>query len=246
MNLSRPILRAINALGFSKPTPIQSRAIPVALAGRDICASAVTGSGKTAAFMIPVLERLLFRARGVAACRVLVLTPTRELAVQCHSVASKLASFTDIQISLLVGGLSTRQQEAELRKRPDVLIATPGRLIDHIQNSQSFDLSSIEVLIIDEADRMLEDGFKDELNEIIRNCPRGRQTMLFSASMTDDVDELIRLSLVSPVPLYVDRSNDLAKNLIQEFVRVRDDSAAAREALIINADPRNEGKEPGI
>lgn len=187
LNLSRPILKAITQLGFGAPTPIQSKTIPIALMGRDICASAVTGSGKTAAFMIPVLERLLYRPAAAAACRVLVLAPTRELAVQCHSVASKLARFTDIRLALLVGGLSNKQQEAELRLRPDVLIATPGRLIDHLRNAQSFDLLSVEILIMDEADRMLEDGFKEELNEIVRHCPKGRQTMLFSASMTDDV-----------------------------------------------------------
>lgn len=153
MNLSRPIIKAITALGFSKPTPIQSKAVPLGMEGRDICASAVTGSGKTAAFLIPILERLLFRPKEVATSRVLILTPTRELAIQCHSVATKLAKFTDIHFSLVVGGLNMKTQEADLRRRADVLIATPGRLIDHLQNSPSFDLDSIEILVLDEADR---------------------------------------------------------------------------------------------
>jgi ATP-dependent RNA helicase DDX27 len=187
MNLSRPLLKSITALGFTKPTQIQAKTIPLAMQGKDICGSAVTGSGKTAAFMLPVLERLIFRPRNPPLTRVLVLVPTRELGVQCHSVGQNLAKYTDIQFCLCVGGLSSKLQELELRKRPDVVIATPGRLIDHLRNSVGFNLDSIEILIMDEADRMLEDGFQDELKEIIRHTPKTRQTMLFSATMTDNV-----------------------------------------------------------
>lgn len=155
LSLSRPLLKAVASLGFVKPTAIQSRAIPIALQGRDICASAITGSGKTAAFMIPILERLLFRPKSVPATRVLVLVPTRELGAQCHAVATALSSFSTIQICLCVGGLSTKIQEAELCKKPDIVIATPGRLIDHIHNSKSFTLDHIEILVMDEADRYL-------------------------------------------------------------------------------------------
>ncbi|KAJ3330108.1 nucleolar DEAD-box protein required for synthesis of 60S ribosomal subunit, partial [Kappamyces sp. JEL0680] len=123
--LSRPILKAIAAMGFVKPTDIQSRTIPLALQGRDICGSAVTGSGKTAAFIIPILERLLFRPKSTPTTRVLVLVPTRELGAQCHSVAMSLSKFSTIQACLCVGGLSTKLQEAELAKKPDVVIATP-------------------------------------------------------------------------------------------------------------------------
>ena len=187
MNLSRPIMRSIASLGYTAPTQIQSHAIPIAMLGKDICGSAVTGSGKTAAFIIPILERLLFRPKNPPVTRVLVLVPTRELGIQCHSVASNLAKFTDIKCALCVGGLSTKAQEIELRKRPDVVIATPGRLIDHVRNSMDFTLDSIEILVIDEADRILEDGFKDELAEIISFTSKNRQTMLFSATMTDSV-----------------------------------------------------------
>jgi ATP-dependent RNA helicase DDX27 len=140
-------------MNFHHPTQIQSRTIPVALQGKDIVGSAVTGSGKTAAFMIPVLERLAYRARAIARTRVLVLTPTRELAIQCFSVATKLAQFTDVKFCLCVGGLSVKSQEAELRKGPDVVIATPGRFIDHVRNSQGFVPDGVEILVIDEADR---------------------------------------------------------------------------------------------
>ncbi|TPX63430.1 hypothetical protein SpCBS45565_g06613 [Spizellomyces sp. 'palustris'] len=232
MRLSRPILKGIAAMGFVKPTAIQARTIPIAMQGKDICGSAVTGSGKTAAFIIPVLERLLFRPKNVATTRVLILVPTRELGVQCHSVAVNLAKFSDIQFCLCVGGLSTKTQEVELRARPDVVIATPGRLIDHIRNSRSFNLDSVEILIMDEADRMLEDGFADELNEIIKNTPKSRQTMLFSATMTDNVDDLIKLSLNRPVRLFVDSSTSIANRLVQEFIRVRAHREESRPAIL--------------
>ena len=203
MNLSRPLLRALTSLSFTTPTPIQTRAIPLALQGRDLLGSAVTGSGKTAAFMIPVLERLCYRDRskGGQACRVLVLCPTRELAVQCDAVGRGLVEKAglDIRFALLVGGLSMNAQAHTLRTLPDILIATPGRLIDHLTNTPAFTLSALDVLVIDEADRMLEQGFSDELTEIVKACPKSRQTMLFSATMTDSVDELVRLSLNRPV-----------------------------------------------
>ncbi|KAJ3020719.1 nucleolar DEAD-box protein required for synthesis of 60S ribosomal subunit [Thoreauomyces humboldtii] len=233
MRLSRPILKGIAAMGFVKPTAIQARTIPIALQGTDICGSAVTGSGKTAAFMIPVLERLLFRPKNTATTRVLVLVPTRELGVQCHAVAMSLAHFApDMQFCLCVGGLSGKTQEAELRKRPDVVIATPGRLIDHIHNARGFNLDSVEILIMDEADRMLEDGFNAELTEIIKHTPKTRQTMLFSATMTDNVDDLIKLSLNRPVRLFVDASNSIANRLTQEFIRVRGHREDSRPALL--------------
>ncbi|RXW22932.1 hypothetical protein EST38_g2903 [Candolleomyces aberdarensis] len=219
MNLSRPLLKAITSMGFQKPTPIQSATIPVALLGKDVVGNAVTGSGKTAAFMIPMLERLLYRDKGkkAAATRCLVLLPTRELAVQCYEVGKKLASHTDVQLCLLVGGLSLKTQEAALRARPDIVLATPGRLIDHIRNSPGFTLDAIDILVLDEADRMLSEGFHEELTEIIKSCPKSRQTMLFSATMTDSVDELIKMSLNKPVRLFVDPKRSTARSLVQEF-----------------------------
>lgn len=227
MNLSRPLLRALASLGLNQPTPIQSRAVPLALLGRDILGSAVTGSGKTAAFMIPILERLSYRdrGRGGQASRVLVLCPTRELAVQCEQVGKSLAERggLDVRFALLVGGLSLSVQAHSLRTFPDIIIATPGRLIDHLTNTPSFTLSALDILVIDEADRMLEAGFTDELEEIIRQCPRGRQTMLFSATMSDSVDELVKLSLDRPVRVFVDPKRNTAAGLTQEFVRIRED-----------------------
>ncbi|KAI9323735.1 P-loop containing nucleoside triphosphate hydrolase protein [Dichotomocladium elegans] len=233
MNLSRPILKGLASVGFIKPTEIQARTIPVALLGKDICGGAVTGSGKTAAFIVPILERLLYRPRQTPATRVLILCPTRELAAQVHSVATKLATYTDISFCLCVGGLNLRRQEAELKTKPDVVVATPGRLIDHVRNSAGFALDTCEILVMDEADRMLEDGFADELGEIVKACPVSRQTMLFSATMTDNVDQLIRMSLNHPVRLFVDRTNQAATRLVQEFIRIRAHREADRSAVLV-------------
>ncbi|KAK3368245.1 hypothetical protein B0H63DRAFT_504228 [Podospora didyma] len=221
MSLSRPILRGLAAVGFTKPTPIQAKAIPIALMGKDVVGGAVTGSGKTAAFVVPILERLLYRPKKLPTTRVVILMPTRELAIQCHSVAVKLASHTDIKFCLAVGGLSLKVQEAELRLRPDVVIATPGRFIDHMRNSPSFSIDTVEILVLDEADRMLEDGFADELNEIMASLNKSRQTMLFSATMTSNVDRLIRAGLTKPVRIMVDTQKRTVGTLVQEFVRLR-------------------------
>ena len=221
MSLSRPILRGLANVAFSKPTPIQAKSIPIALMGKDLVGGAVTGSGKTGAFVVPILERLLYRPKKVPTTRVVILTPTRELAIQCHAVATKLAAHTDIKFTLAVGGLSLKMQEAELRLRPDVIIATPGRFIDHMRNSASFNVDTVEILVLDEADRMLEDGFADELNEILTTIPKSRQTMLFSATMTSTVDRLIKVGLNKPARVMVDTQKKTVTTLTQEFVRLR-------------------------
>ncbi|KAH9759142.1 DEAD-box ATP-dependent RNA helicase 28 [Citrus sinensis] len=234
LNLSRPLLRACEALGYSKPTPIQAACIPLALTGRDICGSAITGSGKTAAFALPTLERLLYRPKRIPAIRVLILTPTRELAVQVHSMIEKIAQFTDIRCCLVVGGLSTKMQETALRSMPDIVVATPGRMIDHLRNSMSVDLDDLAVLILDEADRLLELGFSAEIHELVRLCPKRRQTMLFSATLTEDVDELIKLSLTKPLRLSADPSAKRPSTLTEEVVRIRRMREVNQEAVLLS------------
>ena len=139
----------------------------------------------------------------------------------------------DLNQTNSAGGLSLKAQEVALRARPDVVIATPGRLIDHLRNSPAFALDALDVLVLDEADRMLSDGFADELGEIIKACPVSRQTMLFSATMTDSVDELVKMSLNKPVRLFVDPKRSVARGLVQEFVRVRAGREADRSALLL-------------
>eukprot|EP00878_Enallax_costatus_P005816 GHUV01006103.1.p1 GENE.GHUV01006103.1~~GHUV01006103.1.p1 ORF type:complete len:892 (+),score=345.95 GHUV01006103.1:153-2828(+) len=233
LQLSRPLLRAVAALGYEQPMPIQAACIPLALSGRDICGSAMTGSGKTAAFALPILERLLYRPRQVAATYVLILAPARELAVQIHSMIQKLAQFTDIDAALIVGGLSLPAQAAALRAGPAIVVATPGRIIDHVRNSQGFGLEDLSILVLDEADRLLEMGFKEELREILRLAPKQRQTMLFSATFNDDVAALVSLSLKQPVRLAADPAAAAPKQLSQEIVRLKGQSGNMKEAVLM-------------
>jgi ATP-dependent RNA helicase DDX27 len=145
-------------------------------------------------------ERLLYRPRDVSAIRVLIVTPTRELATQIYQVLQKLAQFTDISCCLICGGKKdVKSQEATLRNRPDVVVCTPGRIIDHLRNSQSVTVDDLEVLVLDEVDRLLDLGFHDEIEELVKHCPAARQTLLFSATMTPKVEDLAKLSLRKPV-----------------------------------------------
>lgn len=236
MNLSKPIIKAIEDLNYEKPTQIQSQAIPFLLNGQDVCASAVTGSGKTAAFLIPTFERLLFRTKNSQKIRVVVLLPTRELARQCYLNAKELARYTDIKICLVTGGGDAPKQIKELSLNPDVVIATPGRLVDHMLNSGKVSLASVEILILDEADRLIDLGFQDEVYHIAKSCPTARQTMLFSATMTDKVDALEKFALKNPVRVSVDSRKAVAELLIQEFVRIRQNKHESiyREAALLS------------
>src|SRR5512140_941098 len=162
------LLKAVRELGFARPTPVQFAAIPPALAGRDILASAQTGSGKTAAFLLPIVQHLLSRPRG--ATRALVLTPTRELAVQIVEHLAGLAVHTPIGGAAIIGGVGMAPQEHAFRSGTDVLVATPGRLLDHLRSPYA-NLQALEVLVIDEADRMLDMGFLPEIRRVLRHLP---------------------------------------------------------------------------
>jgi ATP-dependent RNA helicase DDX27 len=234
LKLSRPINKAVESLGYVSPTPIQAQAIPVAMLGRDICGAAQTGSGKTAAFLIPVLERLMHRSRAVNATRVLVLLPTRELAVQCQSMCERLGQFTDVRSCCIVGGMSSVVQESQLRDRPDIVIATPGRILDHALNSRGFSLDEVEILIMDEADRLLEMGFAQEIEEIVRSCPSGRQTLLFSATMTEEVSRLTKLALRNPTLVRVDPNITTVDTLSEEFIRLKRGDDKEKEAHLMS------------
>jgi len=181
--LSDALQSAVAKMGFTQPTPVQQHAIPPALTGKDLLVSAETGSGKTAAFVLPTFQQLLAKPTSLFGTRALILTPTRELASQIYQHCLQLAEFTDLKIGLITGGEDFKQQQGVLRRNADVIIATPGRLLEQLTNKTS-DFSHLEVLILDEADRMLDMGFSDAVLAIAKHCNPERQTLLFSATLT--------------------------------------------------------------
>src|ERR1051326_1845008 len=201
-SLHPALLRGIADLGFETPTPIQSAAIPLGLAGRDVLACAMTGSGKTAAFMLPVLQRLSAEPKRVT--RALALPPTRELAAQIEDPARQLGRHAGIGVACVIGGVGPVPQEQALRRGVDVVVATPGRLLDHLRNGiANFD--HLEVLVLDEADRMLDMGFIPDVRRILGYLPKKRQTLFFSATMPAPVAALSRDMLVSPASIDIER-----------------------------------------
>jgi ATP-dependent RNA helicase RhlE len=194
LTLAPELLRAVEELGFVEATPIQAMAIPEALAGRDVLGRAQTGTGKTAAFMLPTLHRL----RDGDGLRALVLCPTRELAIQVAEASRDYAKYLQMWVGVLYGGTSVQRDIRDLRAGYDVLVATPGRLIDHLERG-NVDLSQIDVLILDEADRMLDMGFRPQINQILRHVPKNRQTLFFSATLPNEVKSLAYDSLRDPV-----------------------------------------------
>jgi ATP-dependent RNA helicase RhlE len=196
------VLRGVADAGFEKPTPIQEQAIGPVVAGRDVLGRAMTGSGKTAAFALPILHRLAGPRRG--ATRALVLAPTRELAAQIAADAAALGRHTGVTVAAVFGGVGMGPQEQALRRGVDVLVATPGRLLDHIERGNA-PLKSLEVLVIDEADRMLDVGFLPAIRRILRHVPSTRQTLLFSATMPAEIAGLSREILRDPVAVEVGR-----------------------------------------
>ena len=195
LKLHASLSRALGDLGFEKPTPIQAEAIPAALAGRDVLASASTGSGKTAAFLLPILQRLLAVPRGLT--RALVLTPTRELAAQIADDAHDLARHTRLTVAAVYGGVAMGPQQRALRSGTDLIVATPGRLLDHLR-SRTAKFAGLEVLVLDEADRMLDMGFLPDVRRILAELPRRRQTLFFSATMPAPIAALAGEMLCEP------------------------------------------------
>jgi ATP-dependent RNA helicase SrmB len=183
--LNERLLKALERLELSKPTPVQEQFIPPALTGRDIQASAETGSGKTAAYLLPILHRMLLKPQPLTATRALLLLPTRELALQVDKHCRDLASFTQIKTGTLVGGTSYAEQKALIRKNPEFIIGTPGRVQEHVHKG-ALKLDELEFLVLDEADRMLDMGFRDDVLSIVRACSKQRQTMLLSATLVHD------------------------------------------------------------
>ena len=222
--LAADILKAIAEQGYTTPTPIQAQAIPVVLSGRDVMGAAQTGTGKTASFSLPIIQRLLPQASTSASparhpVRALILTPTRELADQVAANVHAYAKHTPLRSAVVFGGVDMNPQSDELRRGVEILIATPGRLLDHVQQKTT-SLGQVQMLVLDEADRMLDMGFLPDLQRILNLLPKERQTLLFSATFSPEIKKLAATYLRNPQTIEVARSNSTATNVTQVVYEV--------------------------
>ena len=233
LNLAPAILKAVLEQGYDTPTPIQVQAIPAVLAGSDLLGGAQTGTGKTAAFTLPLLQRLsteprLVNRRGVNAVRALIMTPTRELAAQVEESVRLYGKYLDLTSMVMFGGVGMGAQIDKLRRGVDILVATPGRLLDHAQQG-TLDLSQVQVLILDEADRMLDMGFIHDIKKVLALVPKQKQTLLFSATFSDEIRELANGLLRSPVSIQVTPRNTTVQRITQTIHPV---GRAKKKALL--------------
>jgi len=229
LGLSESILRAVSERGYTDPTPIQAQAIPAVLSGGDLLAGAQTGTGKTAGFTLPILQRLTTtEARKPGTIRTLVLTPTRELAAQVQESIREYGKYTDITSLVIFGGVSINPQITQLKKRVDVLVATPGRLLDHVQQ-KTVDLSNVEILVLDEADRMLDMGFIRDIKKVLALLPKQRQNLLFSATFSEEIKTLADGLLNKPAMIEVARRNATTELVEQKVMLI--DQRAKRHLL---------------
>ena len=235
--LAPDILKAVKESGYTIPTPIQEQAIPVVLAGRDMMGAAQTGTGKTASFSLPIIQRLLPQASTSASparhpVRALILTPTRELADQVAANVQSYAKHTALRSAVVFGGVDMNPQSEQLRRGVEILIATPGRLLDHVQQKTA-NLGQVQILVLDEADRMLDMGFLPDLQRILNLLPKERQTLLFSATFSGEIKKLAATYLRDPQTIEVARSNSTATNVTQMVYEVAEgDKTAAVVKLI--------------
>ena len=234
LGLAPEILRALDDMGYNIPTPIQKQAIPLVLAGRDLMAQAQTGTGKTAAFALPLLQKMIAHANTSASparhpVRALVLTPTRELAIQVHDSVASYNKYLPLRSTVVFGGVDMKPQEAALRAGVEILVATPGRLLDHATNRMA-QLSQVQFLVLDEADRMLDMGFLPDLKRILNLLPTKRQTLLFSATFDDSIVGLANSFLQHPLKVEVARRNS-ATELVEQVVH-RVEEVAKLDALL--------------
>lgn len=230
LGLSPKVLAAIKAAGYETPTPIQERAIPVALSGRDVLGIAQTGTGKTGAFVLPMLTRLEKGRARARMPRMLIIEPTRELAAQVVDALNLLGSQHKLTVSLLIGGVSFDEQDRKLDRGADVVIATPGRLLDHFERGKLL-LTGVELLVIDEADRMLDMGFIPDVERICKLLPFTRQTLFFSATMPPEIQRLVSAFLHNPERIEVARPASTATNVTQRLVAVSNEPKDKRATL---------------
>ncbi len=229
--LDAKLLRAVSDQGYTTMTPIQAQAIPLVLGGRDVMGAAQTGTGKTAAFSLPLLQRMLKHENGSTSparhpVRALVLAPTRELADQVANNVATYAKHTQLRSMVVFGGIDMKPQTAELKRGVEILIATPGRLLDHIE-AKNCALHQVEYVVLDEADRMLDIGFLPDLQRILSYLPKQRQTLLFSATFSPEIRRLAQSYLQNPITVEVARPNATATNVEQHFYSVDDDDKRA-------------------
>ncbi|KAF2725103.1 DEAD-domain-containing protein [Polychaeton citri CBS 116435] len=216
LGVTDSLREACESLGFKAPTAIQTESIPIALSGRDIIGLAETGSGKTAAFALPILQALLDKPQPMFG---LVLAPTRELAYQISQQFEALGSLINVKCAVLVGGMDMVPQSIALGKKPHIIVATPGRLLDHLENTKGFSMRTLKYLVMDEADRLLDLDFGPILDKILKVLPRERRTMLFSATMNTKLDNLTRAALQQPVRVSISTSSyQTVKNLVQQYL----------------------------
>ncbi|KAE9024870.1 putative DEAD-box ATP-dependent RNA helicase 29 [Phytophthora rubi] len=220
LGLSPLVFRGVMAMGYKVPTPIQRKSLPIVLSGKDCVAMARTGSGKTAAFLIPMVEKLKEHSTKIGV-RAVVLSPTRELAVQTLRFTKLLSKFTSLKLALIVGGEGMDQQFEAIAANPDVLVATPGRLMHLLQEIPDFNLKAVEYVVFDEADRIFEMGFAEQLQEILKNMPTSRQTLLFSATLPKALVQFARAGLSDPELIRLDVENKISENLKMAFFTVR-------------------------
>ncbi len=242
LHLSPSLLRAIQEEGYDKPTPIQARAIPPVTEGRDVLGIAQTGTGKTAAFALPILHRLeeagADKHQGRRVPRVLVVAPTRELAAQIGESFRTYGRHLHLTVSVVFGGVGQRPQEDDLRRGVDILVACPGRLLDLV-GQRAADLSGVEILVLDEADRMLDMGFLPDIRKIVRHVPQNRQTLFFSATMPEEIQNLVAGLLHDPVTVQIAPSATAAETVEQAFQRVsRESKPDILDAMIRNSSGR--------
>ncbi|HWA87304.1 MAG TPA: DEAD/DEAH box helicase [Opitutus sp.] len=215
LGLSDPLAFAVQEMGYVEPTPIQAQAIPVVLRGGDVIGSAQTGTGKTAAFALPIIQRL----GGHGALRCLILEPTRELALQVEDAFQKYAKFTDLRVTIVYGGVGYGKQTSDLKRGMDILAATPGRLLDHIEQGNC-SLDRVDILVLDEVDRMLDMGFLPDVRRIVGKCPKGRQTLFFTATLPPEIEQLASWALLDPVKVEIGRVRSPAETVAHAFYPV--------------------------
>jgi len=229
LGLSEALLKAISKKGYTQPSPIQEKAIPLILQGKDVLASAQTGTGKTAGFTLPMLDILIKKEKHGRPVRALVLTPTRELAAQVQENVREYSTFVDIQSAVIFGGVSAKPQISALRRGVDILVATPGRLLD-LQGQGVLSLKNVEILVLDEADRMLDMGFLRDIKRILALMPERRQNLLFSATFSKEIKNLAGSFLHNPVMVEAERQNSTAEKVVQKAIRV--DSSRKTDLVI--------------